>query len=44
MDYSKLSFVYRLIVKAMKAPQGDFRNWNAIHGWAASVRPLLLSA
>jgi menaquinone-dependent protoporphyrinogen oxidase len=44
MDYSKLPFVYRLIVKAMKAPEGDFRDWDAIRGWAANVRPMLLGA
>ena len=44
MDYSKLSFVFRLIIKAMKVPEGDFRNWDAIRNWAANVRPLLLGA
>jgi menaquinone-dependent protoporphyrinogen oxidase len=44
MDYSKLSFVYRLIVKAMGATEGDFRNWEAIHDWATSIRPMLFSA
>lgn len=33
MDYSKLSFVLRQIVKLKKVPQGDFRNWRAIGDW-----------
>ena len=44
MDYSKLSFVLRLVIKAMKVPEGDFRNWDAIRDWAANVRPMLLGA
>lgn len=44
MDYSKLSFVFRLIIKAMRVPEGDFRNWNAIRDWATNVRPMLLGA
>lgn len=34
MDYRRLVFGTRLIVKAMKVPEGDFRNWNAIGSWA----------
>ncbi len=34
MDYSRLGFGTRLIVKAMKVPEGDFRDWNAIGSWA----------
>lgn len=44
IDYSKMGFVFRLVIKAMKVPEGDFRNWDNIRDWAASVRPLLLSA
>ena len=42
MDYSKLPFILRLMMKAMKAPQGDFRDWEAIRAWADSICPLLL--
>ena len=38
MDYSKLSFVFRLVIKAMKAPEGDFRNWDAIRDWATNLK------
>jgi menaquinone-dependent protoporphyrinogen oxidase len=41
MDFSKLSFLLRLIVKAMKSQEGDWRDWDAIRGWAAEVYPKL---
>jgi len=44
MDYNKLPFIFRLMMKAMKSPQGDFRDWEAIRAWAAGVRPALLGA
>ena len=44
MDYSKLSLVPRMMLKAMKAPAGDFRDWEAIRAWASRLHPLLLSA
>ncbi len=42
MDYSKLPFILRLMMKAMKSPQGDFRDWEAIRAWADNICPLLL--
>jgi menaquinone-dependent protoporphyrinogen oxidase len=30
-------FLERTILKAMKAPQGDFRDWAAIDSWAEDV-------
>ena len=42
MDYSKLPFILRLLMKAMKTPQGDFRDWEAITSWADNICPLLL--
>jgi menaquinone-dependent protoporphyrinogen oxidase len=33
----EFSFVERTILKLMKAPQGDFRDWDAIDAWAASA-------
>lgn len=44
MDYSKLPFILRLMMKAMGSPEGDFRDWEAIRTWATGLRPLLLSA
>jgi menaquinone-dependent protoporphyrinogen oxidase len=37
LDYHKLSFPERMILKAMRAPEGDFRDWPAIEAWAASI-------
>ena len=34
MDYSRLGLGTRLLVKAMKVPEGDFRDWSAIGAWA----------
>lgn len=37
LDMSTLGFGERMIVKAVKAPVGDFRNWDAIRGWAEGI-------
>ncbi len=42
VDFSKLSFVYKSMLKAKGAPEGDFRNWAAVRTWAADVAPALL--
>lgn len=36
-DPKKLPLPLRLIMKAMKAPQGDHRDWKAIREWASSL-------
>lgn len=41
MDYNKLPLILRLLMKAMKAPEGDFRDWEAIRAWAGQVRDRL---
>jgi menaquinone-dependent protoporphyrinogen oxidase len=41
VDYKKLSFASSLILKVKGAPEGDFRNWEAIRIWAAGVCPAL---
>jgi menaquinone-dependent protoporphyrinogen oxidase len=33
----RLSLVERALVKGVKAPYGDFRNWTEIDSWAASI-------
>ena len=33
----KLNLAEKLIVKALKAPAGDFRDWEAIIPWAQSI-------
>jgi menaquinone-dependent protoporphyrinogen oxidase len=42
MDYSKLPFILRLVMKAMKSPKGDFRDWEAIRAWANRVHDRLI--
>jgi menaquinone-dependent protoporphyrinogen oxidase len=37
LDRSKLAFGERMMVKAVKAPEGDFRDWNAISTWADEI-------
>jgi menaquinone-dependent protoporphyrinogen oxidase len=37
MDYGRLALLPRLIVKGMKVPEGDFRNWDAIGAWADAL-------
>jgi len=41
LDRAKLSFVERAIAAALRAPQGDFRNWDAILGWADDIAEAL---
>jgi menaquinone-dependent protoporphyrinogen oxidase len=36
-DPSKLSFVERMIGKAVKSPIGDFRDWAKIRAWAQTL-------
>jgi menaquinone-dependent protoporphyrinogen oxidase len=42
-DPNKLGFVARTIMKMTKAPPGDFRKWDEIEAWAASLTPLFAS-
>jgi menaquinone-dependent protoporphyrinogen oxidase len=37
LDRSKLGFAERMIVKAVKAPDGDYRDWDAITAWADGI-------
>jgi menaquinone-dependent protoporphyrinogen oxidase len=37
LDRSKLGFGERMIVKAVKAPDGDFRDWDTIRAWADGI-------
>ena len=41
LDPSKLSFLFRTIIKKMAAPEGDFRDWDDIRAWARDLAPLL---
>jgi menaquinone-dependent protoporphyrinogen oxidase len=37
-DWKKVSFLDGLIAKAVKSPEGDFRDWQAIRNWAEDLR------
>ena len=37
LDRSKLNLVERSMVKAVKAPYGDYRDWDAIRSWADGI-------
>jgi menaquinone-dependent protoporphyrinogen oxidase len=37
LDHSRLSFAERMMVKAVRAPEGDYRDWQVIEAWAASI-------
>lgn len=37
LDPHTLSFPERMVVKAVRAPQGDFRDWDAIAAWATEI-------
>jgi menaquinone-dependent protoporphyrinogen oxidase len=42
VDFSKLSFVYKSVLKAKGVTEGDFRNWTSVRTWAVGVRPAIL--
>jgi menaquinone-dependent protoporphyrinogen oxidase len=37
LDPTRLSFGERAMVTAMRAPIGDFRNWDEVRAWAAEI-------
>lgn len=37
LDKSKLSFGERAIIKAVRAPDGDYRDWEAIDTWVVEI-------
>jgi menaquinone-dependent protoporphyrinogen oxidase len=43
IDFSKLSFMDKSMLKVRGASEGDFRNWAAIKKWATDIAPMLLS-
>jgi menaquinone-dependent protoporphyrinogen oxidase len=43
LERSKLGFAERMIVKAVKAPDGDFRDWDEIRAWADAIADRLAS-
>ncbi|MGB9593147.1 MAG: flavodoxin domain-containing protein [Anaerolineae bacterium] len=39
MDSRRLPFPIRLLMRAMKARDGDYRDWDAVREWAVRVAP-----
>jgi menaquinone-dependent protoporphyrinogen oxidase len=37
LDHHKLSFTERMMTKAVRAPEGDYRNWEAVDALAESI-------
>jgi menaquinone-dependent protoporphyrinogen oxidase len=37
LDRHLLSFAEQLVVKGVRAPEGDFRDWRAIEDWAENI-------
>jgi menaquinone-dependent protoporphyrinogen oxidase len=37
LDRGELGFAERMMVKAVKAPEGDFRDWDAIRAWTDGI-------
>ena len=43
LDPDRLSFAERMVVKAVRAPAGDFRDWAAIEAWAGRLAAEIVS-
>ena len=41
LDKAKLSLGERAITRAVRAPEGDFRKWDEITGWAEEIADIL---
>ena len=41
LDPAKMGFTERAVTRLLKAPAGDFRDWDAIGAWARTLAPLL---
>jgi menaquinone-dependent protoporphyrinogen oxidase len=41
LDPKKLNLPEKMIIKALKAPTGDFRDWESITSWASSIAKAL---
>jgi menaquinone-dependent protoporphyrinogen oxidase len=42
LDRKALGFGERLVASVVRAPEGDFRDWDAIHAWATYIARRLL--
>jgi menaquinone-dependent protoporphyrinogen oxidase len=41
LDRSRLSFGERAIAMALRAPEGDFRDWDDVRAWASGIADAL---
>jgi menaquinone-dependent protoporphyrinogen oxidase len=41
LDVKELNLAERLVIKGVKAPVGDFRDWGSITAWAAAIADAL---
>jgi len=37
LEYKRMDWLARLVVKALRAPEGDYRNWEAIIHWTDDI-------
>lgn len=44
LDIAKLGFLEKQMIKGVKAPVGDFRDWEAITAWATGIADALKQA
>jgi len=44
LDMKKLNLAEKVIIKGIKAPIGDFRDWNAITSWATAIAAAIADA
>jgi len=44
MDYSEMDGLDRSIAEAVSSSEGDWRNWEAIRGWALDLQPTFIHA
>jgi len=44
LDKARLGFAERAIVLALRAPYGDFRDWNDVRAWASDIANALQSS
>ena len=41
LNYRRLNFLFRFIIKRMGAEEGDYQQWEAIRHWAEELAPML---
>ncbi|MCS6843060.1 MAG: flavodoxin domain-containing protein [Caldilineales bacterium] len=44
LDPAKLNLVEKLVIKVVRAPTGDFRDWSAIEAWAEDIAEAVAAA